>query len=43
MGLGSYGTRVADAMKASQKTKLVGAISGTRPKIKGLAKQIRHC
>jgi predicted dehydrogenase len=34
MGLGSYGTRVADAMKASKKTKLVGAISGTPSKLK---------
>jgi len=34
MGLGSYGTRVADAMQASQKAKLVGAISGTPSKLK---------
>ena len=29
MGLGSYGTRVADAMKDCTKAKLVGVISGT--------------
>ena len=34
MGLGSYGTRVADAMKACKKAKLVGLISGTPSKIK---------
>ncbi len=34
MGLGSYGTRVADAMQACKKAKLVGAISGTPSKIK---------
>ena len=34
MGLGSYGTRVADAMQACTKAKLVGAISGTPEKIK---------
>jgi hypothetical protein len=34
MGLGSYGTRVADAMKDCQKAKLVGVISGTPSKIK---------
>ncbi len=33
MGLGSYGTRVADAMKDSVKAKLVGVISGTPSKI----------
>jgi predicted dehydrogenase len=33
MGLGSYGTRVADAMKDCKKAKLVGAISGTPSKI----------
>ncbi|AXY78660.1 gfo/Idh/MocA family oxidoreductase [Paraflavitalea soli] len=33
MGLGSYGTRVADAMQASQKAKLVGVISGTPSKV----------
>lgn len=32
-GLGSYGTRVADAMKSSKKAKLVGAISGTPAKL----------
>ena len=34
MGLGSYGTRVADAMQECQKAKLVGAISGTPSKLK---------
>lgn len=34
MGLGSYGTRVAEAMKSSKKAKLVGVISGTPSKIK---------
>jgi predicted dehydrogenase len=34
MGLGSYGTRVADAMQACTKAKLVGVISGTPAKIK---------
>ena len=34
MGLGSYGTRVADAMKDCKKAKLVGVISGTPTKIK---------
>jgi predicted dehydrogenase len=33
MGLGSYGTRVADAMEASTRAKLVGAISGTPSKL----------
>lgn len=33
MGLGSYGTRVADAMKDCKKAKLVGAISGTPSKL----------
>lgn len=33
MGLGGYGTRVADAMKDSTKAKLVGVISGTPSKI----------
>lgn len=33
MGLGSYGTRVAEAMKACKKAKLVGVISGTPSKI----------
>jgi len=33
MGLGSYGTRVANAMKACKKAKLVGVISGTPGKI----------
>ena len=34
MGLGSYGTRVAEAMQACKKAKLVGAISGTPSKLK---------
>lgn len=34
MGLGSYGTRVADAMQSCKKAKLVGVISGTPSKIK---------
>src|SRR5882757_1870609 len=34
MGLGSYGTRVADAMQSCAKAKLVGVISGTPAKIK---------
>ncbi|MFI5153927.1 MAG: Gfo/Idh/MocA family protein [Chitinophagales bacterium] len=33
MGLGSYGTRVAEAMKDCRKAKLVGIISGTASKI----------
>lgn len=34
MGLGSYGTRVAEAMQSCKKARLVGAISGTPSKIK---------
>jgi predicted dehydrogenase len=34
MGLGSYGNRVAEAMQACQKAKLVAAISGTPSKLK---------
>ena len=34
MGLGSYGTRVAEAMQSCSKAKLVGVISGTPSKIK---------
>ena len=34
MGLGSYGTRVAEAMQTCTKAKLVGVISGTPAKIK---------
>jgi len=34
MGLGSYGTRVAEAMQSSKKAKLVAAISGTPSKLK---------
>jgi len=33
MGLGSYGTRVAEAMKSCKRAKLVGVISGTPSKI----------
>lgn len=33
MGLGSYGTRVADAMQTCKRAKLVGVISGTPSKI----------
>lgn len=33
-GLGSYGTRVADAMQSCTRAKLVGAISGTPAKLK---------
>lgn len=33
MGLGSYGTRVAKAMKTSKRAKLVGVISGTPSKV----------
>lgn len=34
LGLGSYGTRVAEAMRESKRAKLVGAISGTPSKLK---------
>ena len=34
MGLGSYGTRVAEAMRSCKKAKLAGVISGTPSKIK---------
>ena len=34
LGLGGYGTRVADAMQTCKKAKLVGVISGTPSKIK---------
>jgi predicted dehydrogenase len=34
MGLGSYGSRVAEAMQTSQRAKLVGVISGTPAKVK---------
>lgn len=33
MGLGSYGTRVADAMRSCTRARLVGAISGTPAKL----------
>lgn len=34
MGLGSYGTRVAEAMQSCKRAKLTGAISGTPSKVK---------
>src|ERR1700759_2020639 len=34
MGLGSYGTRVAEAMQSCTRARLVGVISGTPSKIK---------
>lgn len=34
MGLGGYGTRVAEAMRSCKQAKLVGAISGTPSKLK---------
>jgi predicted dehydrogenase len=34
MGLGSYGTRVAEAMQACKRAKLVGVISGTPSKVR---------
>jgi predicted dehydrogenase len=34
MGLGGYGTRVAEAMQSSQRARLVGVISGTPAKVK---------
>ena len=34
MGLGSYGTRVAEAMQSCKMAKLTGVISGTPAKIK---------
>lgn len=33
MGLGSYGTRVAEAIKESKRARLVGVISGTPSKV----------
>ncbi len=39
MGLGSYGTRVAEAMQSCTKAKLVGAISGTPSKLKDWQKK----
>jgi predicted dehydrogenase len=39
MGLGSYGTRVAEAMKTCKKAKLVGVISGTPSKIEDWQKK----
>ena len=40
MGLGSYGTRVAEAMQTCTKAKLVGVISGTPSKIKDWQRSI---
>jgi predicted dehydrogenase len=40
MGLGNYGTRVAEAMQSCQRARLVGVISGTPSKIK--AWQIKY-
>jgi len=40
MGLGSYGTRVAEALRACTKAKLVGVISGTPSKIRSW--QVRY-
>lgn len=34
IGLGSYGTRVAEAMQSSKRAKLVGVVSGTPSKVK---------
>ena len=39
MGLGSYGTRVAEAMKTCTRAKLTGVISGTPSKIKSWQQQ----
>ena len=39
MGLGSYGTRVANAMKDCKRAKLVGVISGTPSKIEAWQKE----
>lgn len=39
MGLGSYGTRVADAMQSCKRAKLAGVISGTPSKIKNWQKK----
>src|SRR5881628_2153812 len=41
MGLGSYGTRVAEAMQACKKAKLVGVISGTPAKISDWQKKYK--
>jgi len=41
MGLGSYGTRVAEAMKDCKKAKLVGVISGTPAKIEDWQKKYK--
>ena len=42
MGLGSYGTRVAEAMQACKMAKLVGLISGTPSKIKNWQSKPRY-
>ncbi len=39
MGLGSYGSRVAEAMQSSKRAKLTGVISGTPSKIKDWQKK----
>jgi predicted dehydrogenase len=39
MGLGSYGTRVAEAMQSCKRAKLVGVISGTPSKVKDWQKK----
>lgn len=39
MGLGSYGTRVAEAMRDCKRAKLVGVISGTPSKVKDWQKK----
>jgi len=39
MGLGGYGTRVAEAMQSCKKAKLVGVVSGTPSKIKDWQKK----
>jgi hypothetical protein len=42
MGLGSYATRVADAMKDCKMATLVGAVSGTPAKLGNLETEIQH-
>lgn len=39
MGLGSYGTRVAEAMQSSKRAKITGVISGTPLKVKSWQKK----
>ena len=41
MGLGSYGTRVAEAMQSCKKARLVGVISGTPSKIRNWQEKYR--